>query len=55
MREFVGELRAAVRDVQGGKLEPHAIDALLHEWRESAIRPKAYLATLKRTARIRRR
>lgn len=54
VREFVAELRAAVRDVQAGKLEPDVIDALLHEWRESGIRPKEYLLALKRTAPIRR-
>lgn len=50
VREFVGELRAAVRDVQAGKLEPERIDAVVHEWSESAIRPKEYLVALKRTA-----
>ncbi len=55
VRAFVGELRAVVRDVQAGKVEPELVDAVLHEWRESAIRPRQYLLTLKRTAPIRRR
>lgn len=54
VREFVGELRATIRDIQAGKLEPDLIDALLHEWRESAIRPKEYLLALKRTAETRK-
>lgn len=55
VREFVSELRAAIRDAQASAIEPDVVDAIVHEWHESAIRPREYVRTLKRTAPIRRR
>ncbi|MGH2379341.1 MAG: hypothetical protein ACRDGT_12825 [Candidatus Limnocylindria bacterium] len=53
--EFVGELRATMRDVHMGKAEPETVDAVIHEWHESAIRPPEFVAALKRTADTRSR
>ena len=54
VREFVGELRAAMREVATTDVGPELIEGVLHEWQESAIRPKEYLAALKRSAKQRR-
>lgn len=51
--EFVRELRATMRDVQMGKVEPETIDSVIHEWHESAIRPPEYVTALKRTVNAR--
>lgn len=55
LADFVGELRATMRDVHMGKAEPDMVDAVIHEWRESAISPPQFIAALKRTADTRSR
>lgn len=51
--EFLGELRAAYRDARARTGTWSVFDDVIHQWRESAIRPLEYIAQVENPATTR--